>query len=75
MKQPDAMKPLTKEARAAAWQNLGTLSALAGTARQLAQSDREYTTASLLTDIAAMEAILKRLRQAVDPSVQMTGRG
>ena len=68
MAAPDTGKPLTDQARAAAWQQLMTLGTAARYARQLAESDKEYTDTSLLADIAAMEAILKRLRQAIGPS-------
>ena len=64
----DTGKPLTDPAREAAWQALGTLGRTAAATRGLVESDRELTTASLLADIAAMEAILKRLRQAIGAS-------
>ena len=61
----DDGKPLAGQVRAAAAQDLGALSRTAAASWELARSDDEYTTSSLLADIAAMEAILDRLLKVI----------
>ena len=62
----DTGKPLlTETQRAEAWRNLGTLARTATAARELTASDERRSVETLLIDIAAMEAILKRMRQAI----------
>jgi hypothetical protein len=69
---PDTGKPLTEPARVQAGHDLQTVINTARAARALLDSSRDYTAASLLTDIAAMEAILRRVRQAASPGQTTT---
>ena len=61
----DPGRPLDGKVRKAASHDLGALCRTAAAAWELAESGDEYPADSLLDDIAAMEAILNRLRQSV----------
>lgn len=62
----DTGGPLTGPIRAQAGHDLQTVIDTARAVRALLDSDQDYTAASLLTDVAAMEAILRRVRQAAN---------
>ena len=62
----DTGKPLlTEPQRTEIWRNLGTLVRTATGARELVASDEQRSVETMLIDIAAMEAILKRVRQSL----------
>jgi hypothetical protein len=64
----DTGKPplLTEPQRAGLWRGLGTLARTATGARELVASDERRSAETMLIDIAAMEAILRRMRQSLN---------